>query len=390
MSIRFEGWTREGIEAIWQARSANGVIPASRPPLFDNDRILAFAVGKPSEAFGEPYRIFDRERVIARLPGPPYKFLDRIVAIECEPWIMKAGGKIVAEYDVPPDAWYFAENRQGDMPFAVLLEIALQPCGWLAAYIGSALTSDIDISFRNLGGKATQFIAVRPDIGTLSIHVHLTQASRSGGMIIQHYDYEVRSRQGVVYQGNTYFGFFSKQALAQQIGIREASLYAPTPRESGLAKSFDYPQTGLFPGVRLRMIDRIVACVADGGKHGLGYIKGVKQVNPGEWFFKAHFYQDPVCPGSLGLESFLQLLKVLMAERFGASNTRRMEAIAVGQPHEWVYRGQILPTDGVVTVEAVITGVDPSSRLIRADGYLSVDGRIIYAMRNFTAACRDD
>ncbi|MEI8040185.1 MAG: beta-ketoacyl synthase N-terminal-like domain-containing protein [Verrucomicrobiota bacterium] len=390
MSIRFEGWTREGIEAIWQARSANGVIPASRPPLFDNDRILAFAVGKPSEAFGEPYRIFDRERVIARLPGPPYKFLDRIVAIECEPWIMKAGGKIVAEYDVPPDAWYFAENRQGDMPFAVLLEIALQPCGWLAAYIGSALTSDIDISFRNLGGKATQFIAVRPDIGTLSIHVHLTQASRSGGMIIQHYDYEVRSRQGVVYQGNTYFGFFSKQALAQQIGIREASLYAPTPRESGLAKSFDYPQTGLFPGVRLRMIDRIVACVADGGKHGLGYIKGVKQVNPGEWFFKAHFYQDPVCPGSLGLESFLQLLKVLMAERFGASNTRRMEAIAVGQPHEWVYRGQILPTDGVVTVEAVITGVDPSSRLIRADGYLSVDGRIIYAMKNFTAACRDD
>ncbi|MCX6890706.1 MAG: hypothetical protein NTX51_04180 [Verrucomicrobia bacterium] len=90
------------------------------------------------------------------------------------------------------------------------------------------------------------------------------------------------------------------------------------------------------------------------------------------------------------MESFLQLLKVLMAERFGASNTRRMEAIAVGQPHEWVYRGQILPTDGVVTVEAVITGVDPSSRLIRADGYLSVDGRIIYAMKNFTAACRDD
>ena len=28
------------------------------------------------------------------------------------------------------------------MPFAVLLEVALQPCGWLAAYMGSALTSD--------------------------------------------------------------------------------------------------------------------------------------------------------------------------------------------------------------------------------------------------------
>ncbi|MCX6927210.1 MAG: hypothetical protein NT154_29005 [Verrucomicrobia bacterium] len=390
MSIRFEGWTREGVEALWQGRSTKDVMPTRQAPLFDNDRILAFAVGKPSEAFGEPYRVFDRERIIARLPGPPYKFLDRIVAIDCEPWIMKAGGKVVAEYDVPADAWYFAENRQGDMPFAVLLEIALQPCGWLAGYIGSALTSDVDLSFRNLGGKATQLLAVRPDIGTLSIHVHLTQASRSGGMIIQHYDYEVQSQHGLVYQGNTYFGFFSKQALAQQVGIRDASLYAPAPEELSQARSFDYPETGLFSGPQLRMIDRIVNYVADGGKHGLGYIRGTKQVDPGEWFFKAHFYQDPVCPGSLGLESFLQLLKVVLVERFGTSKPRRIEAIAVGQPHEWVYRGQILPTDSLVTVEEVVTEVDSVNRLIRADGYLSVDGRIIYAMKNFTAACRDD
>ncbi len=40
------------------------------------------------------------------------------------------------------------------MPFAVLLEVALQPCGWLAAYLGSALTSPVDLSFRNLGGTA--------------------------------------------------------------------------------------------------------------------------------------------------------------------------------------------------------------------------------------------
>src|SRR5437762_1540652 len=78
--------------------------PAKRPVLFDRDRILAFAVGKPSEAFGEPYRVFDQERVIARLPGPPYQFLDRIVRLDAEPWRMAAGGEAVAEYDVPPDA----------------------------------------------------------------------------------------------------------------------------------------------------------------------------------------------------------------------------------------------------------------------------------------------
>jgi acyl transferase domain-containing protein/3-hydroxymyristoyl/3-hydroxydecanoyl-(acyl carrier protein) dehydratase len=389
MSIRFDGWTREGIEEIWQTAGDLDAALVRKVPLFDNDRILAFAIGKPSDAFGEPYRVFDKERLIARLPGPPYKFLDRIVEIDCQPWKMQAGGKIVAEYDVPPGEWYFDENVQGDMPFAVLLEIALQPCGWLAGYIGSALTSDVDLSFRNLGGKATQYFAIRPDAGTLSIKVHITQASQSGGMIIQHYDYEVHSRQGMAYQGNTYFGFFSRKALAQQVGIREAQLYAPTPEEKNRARSFDFPQGGLFPGPRMRMIDRVEMFVPDGGPNRLGFIRGIKRVDPEEWFFKAHFFQDPVCPGSLGLESFLQLLKVVLAEHFEVIPGGRMEAIAVGHAHEWVYRGQILPSDNLVTVEAVITAIDLENRLVRADGYLSVDGRIIYGMKEFTAAWRE-
>ena len=51
----------------------------------------------------------------------------------------QAGGVIEAEYDVPPDAWYFAADRQDAMPFVMLLETALQPCGWMAAYLGAAL-----------------------------------------------------------------------------------------------------------------------------------------------------------------------------------------------------------------------------------------------------------
>ena len=68
-----------------------------------------------------------------------------------------------AEYDVPPTPGTSRANRQPTMPFAVLLEAALQPCGWLAAYLGSALTSPIDLSFRNLGGNATQYRESRRD-----------------------------------------------------------------------------------------------------------------------------------------------------------------------------------------------------------------------------------
>ncbi|MEK9146532.1 MAG: type I polyketide synthase, partial [Elusimicrobiota bacterium] len=220
MSVRLRGTDERRLKALWERRAAPFQLSdaARRPfrdrqaPLFDTDRILAFAVGKPSEAFGEPYKVFDSERVIARLPGPPYQFLDRITDIRgAKPFVLEAGAEAVAEYDVPPDAWYFRANRQKSMPFAVLLETALQPCGWLAAYLGSALRSASDLSFRNLGGKAVLHEEVFPDAGTLSTRVKMTRVSQSAGMIIQNYDLEVRRGPRLVYQGDTYFGFFSKE-----------------------------------------------------------------------------------------------------------------------------------------------------------------------------------
>jgi len=359
-----------------------------RPALYDYHRILAFSVGNPSDAFGEAYKVFDRERKIARLPGPPFQFLDRIVAVGGEPWVLKVGPTVEAEYDVPPDAWYFKAGRQPEMPFAVLLETGLQPCGWLAAYLGSALTSPIDLCFRNLDGNAVQHRAVTPQSGTLTTRVKITRVASSGGMIIQGYDFEISDAQGPVYTGDTVFGFFSKEALAQQVGVRDAKLYAPGADEIARGERFSYPTTAPFPETQLRMVDEIDLFVADGGPQGLGYIRGTKKVDPGEWFFKAHFYQDPVCPGSLGLESFLQLLKVAAVRRWNAGPEAVLETIALGQQHKWNYRGQIIPANTLVTIEAVITAVDDSERLLTANGFLSVDGKVIYQMHDFSLRLR--
>ena len=213
---------------------------------------------------------------------------------------MVSGGVIDAEYDVPPDAWYFAAQRAPDMPFSVLLEIALQPCGWLAAYIGSALTSPIDLSFRNLGGKATQHLPVGPDVGTLTTTVKITRVSSSGGMIIQHYDYAVRNRGRIVYTGDTYFGFFAKEALKNQVGLRECSLFQPNDSDMARAWSGPYPRLAPFPESTLRMVDTITWYIADGGPQRLGAIEGRIRVDPSAWFFKAHFHQDPRLAGFAG------------------------------------------------------------------------------------------
>lgn len=382
MSVRLAGLDRAKVEALW-LQSPRQAVAAVKPVLYDRDRITAFAIGNPSEAFGEPYRIFDQQRKIARLPGPPFQFLDRIVAIDGEPWKLVEGVKIEAEYDVPADAWYFAAGRQMEMPFCVLLEIGLQPCGWLAAYLGSALTSSTDLSFRNLDGQAVQHKAVTAATGTLTIKVEITRVASSGGMIIQGYSFQVEDASGPVYTGTTVFGFFSATALAQQVGVRGATVWQPDQDELKRGRRFPYPQNPPYADSMLRMVDQIDLFVTDGGPQQLGYIRGSKEVDPDEWFFKAHFYQDPVCPGSLGLESFLQLLKVVAADRWGAVAGTRFETIAQGQEHRWNYRGQIVPANRQIQIEAVITAVDEEQQILWADGLLLVDDKIIYQMHRF-------
>ena len=47
----------------------------------------------------------------------------------------------------------------------------------------------------------------------------MTQVSQSGGMIIQHYHMLMEDRQGVLYEGTTYFGFFTADALATRLAF---------------------------------------------------------------------------------------------------------------------------------------------------------------------------
>ncbi len=377
MSVRLTGVELGTIDRLWARAHSTEVAAFEETPVrYDRTSIEAFASGNPSDAFGEPYAVFDVGRRIARLPRDPYQFLDRVIQVSGEPFVMQAGAACEAEVAIEKGAWFFSANRQREIPFAILLEIALQPCGWLAAYCGSALTSSTDLRFRNLGGAATLHAPVedRPDV--LTTRVSLDSVSSSGGMIIQHYTFEVTGRQvGRCYSGTTYFGFFSAEALANQVGIRGIAL--PGSLEG---RSFDLPTEAPFPERQLRMVDRVDSFLPEGGPHGLGSVIGSIEVDPTFWFFDAHFYQDPVWPGSLGLEAFLQLLKVVAHERWGV---QRFSTMALGNEHRWQYRGQVVPTDSRVEIHTVVTALDDQRRVVHADGYLTVDGRVIYEMRDF-------
>jgi len=412
MSMKISGLGRKEIESFWEARKSThiklsdhpGVSVPSPQPAFTHEQLLEFSTGDPAKAFGKKYSDFSEDRFIARLPNPPLLLIDRIPHIEPEPWMLKPGGWIQAEYDVSHDAWYFTANRIPVMPFSILLEIALQPCGWLAAYMGSALRSSNDLKFRNLGGTGIILKHVLQKQGTLKTQTRLTHVSEAAEMIIEQYDFRVLQDDEVVFKGDTNFGFFTNQSLSTQAGIRgiEKDIYNQTPE--GLNKSvshvFDdipplFPEDTNrllhssndrmnMPSKALRMIDKIDLYVPDGGPHNLGYIRGIKEVDPSEWFFKAHFYQDPVCPGSLGVESFLQLLKFIAIDRWKDLISTHTFDMILDSSFKWTYRGQILKTNKKIEVEAYIKEVqDMQNPALIADGFLKVDGLYIYKMENF-------
>ena len=404
MSMQMSGITREEIEDFWDRKTKKPGRRDSakkRAAVFERSHILEIAVGSPSKAFGERYKPFDRDRFIARLPGPPFMFIDRITQVEPEPWVVKPNGWVEAEYDVSPDAWYFRAEGAPAAPLSIILEIALQPCGWLAAYMGSALKSKKDLRFRNLGGRASLFRELSSDLKTVSVKTRLTKAAEAGDMIIEHFDFEVWHRDQQIYAGNTNFGFFTLETLAVQEGIRDAvqHAYAPTRAEMQRSQTHEFSDRpplsprdpervatcGLtLPAKAIRMIDRIEAYIPDGGPKGLGYIRATKMVDPREWFFAAHFYQDPVLPGSLGIESFIQVLKYIARQRWPHLVDSHRFGLLTGKPHNWVYRGQILPKNRLITVDAVVTEVkEHPFPAITAEGYLQVDGLYIYKMENF-------
>ena len=357
---------------------------------FDYESLLACAWGRPSQAFGELYSRFDSHRRVARLPGPPYHFMTRITATEGKLGGMEVGSSAVAEYDVPDRTWYWEQNGQATMPLSVLMEVALQPCGWLASYVGCAVEIDKDLLFRNLDGTGTITGEVTPETKVIRTHTKLRDISISGTMIIVSFDVECFADDAPVFSMDTVFGFFPPEAFVDQPGLpasddERAALAAPIGVAVDLTeRPAKYCDGSLkLAGPMLLMLDRITGYDPTGGKAGLGRITAEKDVDAGEWFFKAHFFQDPVQPGSLGIEAMYQALQFYLLDRDAGAGMEqpRFELLMGKEPLVWKYRGQVVPAHSTITTELEITefAQDAEGRYARAKAWLWVDGRRIYS-----------
>jgi 3-oxoacyl-(acyl-carrier-protein) synthase/3-hydroxymyristoyl/3-hydroxydecanoyl-(acyl carrier protein) dehydratase len=350
-------------------------LPAVRKPaLFDERKVDEFATGSIAACFGPDYALYER-RATPRQPNDDLQLISRVVDVQGRRLDFAPGSTLDAEYDVPVEPWFLSDRR--DVPYAVLMELGLQPCGFLSAHLGSTLLfPEEDFQFRNLDGTGRLLRHVDLRGRTVTNRVRLLRSTAIQGVILQSFAYQLSCDGEPFFLGDATFGHFTKPALRNQVGIDAGARVAPWLEGVGAAESLEL---ALPRGqVRLDLLDRAVVVPA-GGVHGRGYVYAEARVDPADWFYANHFYQDPVMPGSLGVEAMLGALRALAGQR-GVDPARLRHRLA--EPTVWKYRGQIVPTSGRMQLELHLKHAD--ERLLIADASLWRDDLRIYTVADLS------
>jgi len=370
------------------------VSPRSEGALMNEADITTFALDSLSKCFGPEYAVYDG-RTVSRQPNTDLQLISRVLRIDGERHHFKQPSTIIAEYDVPENAWYYRQNSTNTMPYSILMEIALQPCGLLGAYLGSTLQfPDKNLYFRNLDGTGEMLdLPHGTDLRgkTITNKAVLVSSVALGGTVLQNYTFELSVDRQVFYKGKSSFGFFPEDALAQQVGLdngKEVQAWYKTqglkPNEYmqikldslyGRMKLYkapdDKPHYRLASG-QLDLLDKLL--IAKGsGEYGKGYIHATKYVKPYDWFYTCHFYQDPVMPGSLGVEAILQAMQVFALQQDLGKDFRSPRFVQLdNHTTVWKYRGQILRPVREMYLEVHIKSVERRGDILAVigDAYL--------------------
>ncbi len=379
-------------------------VPDTLP--FTPYHFFEFATGDIENCFGPDFSIY-RGLIPPRTPCGDLQLTTRVVAIEGKRGELKKPSSCIAEYEVPSNAWYYAKNSHPSMmPYSVLMEISLQPNGFISGYMGTTLGfPGQELFFRNLDGSGKLLREVDLRDKTIVNDSRLLSTVIAGSNIIQNFSFELSCDGEPFYRGNAVFGYFKADALKNQLGIDNGKITQAWHLERGIkadsqinlldknGRSFVAPQGKphyRLAGGQLNFIDK-AEIVKTGGKKGLGYLYAERTIDPSDWFFQFHFHQDPVMPGSLGVEAIIELLQTYAIDQDLGAGFNNPKFGQILSEIKWKYRGQINPLNKQMSLDVHITSIEDKDgkRIIKGDANLSKDGLRIYEVTDI-AICIEE
>jgi acyl transferase domain-containing protein/3-hydroxymyristoyl/3-hydroxydecanoyl-(acyl carrier protein) dehydratase len=363
--------------------------------------LFEFATGNISNCFGSEFDVY-KGRIPPRTPCGDLQVVTRVIDVKGKRLDLKKPASCIAEYYVPEDAWYFTKNSVKNwIPYSLIMEIALQPNGFISGYMGTTLVyPEKDLFFRNLDGSGELLRKVDLRGKTIVNKSVLLSTTMAGGMIVQSFTFDLLVDDEPFYSGKAVFGYFGGDALANQLGIDNGKITNAwfvsnkTPVEKiekldltdktlPLFKQQENKPHYRLAGGQLNFVDT-VSIVEGGGKASLAYIYGERTIDASDWFFRYHFHQDPVMPGSLGVEAIIELLQTyaLKNDLGKQFNNPRFDAPLTNVV--WKYRGQITPLNKQMSLDVHITDIIKTNDEVRlvGDANLSKDGLRIYEVKN--------
>ncbi|RBW45733.1 3-hydroxyacyl-[acyl-carrier-protein] dehydratase FabA [Psychromonas sp. B3M02] len=374
-------------------------IPDTTP--FTPWHLFEFATGDISQCFGPDFSVY-QGRTPPRTPCGDLQVVTQVTEVQGQRMDFKTPSSCVAEYVVPEDAWYFTKNSAKNwMPYSLLMEIALQPNGFISAYMGTTLKyPEKDLYFRNLDGHGEIVNSIDLRGKTIVNKSVLLSTSMAGGAIIQSFSFELSVAGQCIYRGGAVFGYFSADSLTNQLGIDNGQITAPwfvthnTPATQLTQLDLTNKALNLFAvdpakpayrlaGGQLNFVDQ-VTIVEGGGDHQLAYVYGQRTIDASDWFFRYHFHQDPVMPGSLGVEAIIELLQCYALKNDLGQQFTNPRFIAPETKVAWKYRGQITPLNKQMSLDIHIKEIIKNESEVRiiGDANLSKDGLRIYQVED--------
>jgi PfaB family protein len=362
-----------------------------KPVLFNEGQLKQFAKGSVAACLGSEFDIYENRQSV-RLPNGDFQLVSRVLEVEGNRHELQKPSQIITEYDVKSHAWFYEHNAYPTLPYCTYIEIAGQPCIFLGVYMGATLLSpDDDLHFRNLDGQGTILKEIDLRNKTITDKVRLLSTTAVKGAIIQKYEFELSCEGEPFYRGNMVFGDFSTAVLANQVGLDggkrlkpwyqeheiSASNLTSIPLKDGNWRQKLYQINPSKPHYRLseRYLDFLdeMLIIEDGGNYQQGYIYAKKSITPEDWYFPFHFYQDPVMPGALGVESIIQAMQAYALQLdLGKSFKNPRFGQAINHQISWKYRGQITPENHLMSLEVHISKIEVESDRITIIGDASL------------------
>jgi len=334
--------------------------------LLDRAHLLHLAWGKPSDAFGETYKIFDWTRPCPRLPGPPLLLLSRIEQAPEKLWTLAAGASARLSWDVGEERWLREEQRAAGVPLWALAEHGIQASSWLLSALGAALDEQDAKRFDIQELRLSVPKALQETPQSLSTGVRLASVGEDGTMLL-----ECALATGTQ----------SVAQIAVTMAVRNTSRPA-SPEASPAPEGEPHSLTlhpGLLPDGLLALVDQAHGFWPQGGDAGLGLARLGLAMNHGLWFFTCHTFGAPRWPCGFYLEMAAQA-GALLAHALGHEG---QGWVASGEAVSLRVHAEVLPGSGELMCDASVLERMDDSRL-RLSARFHQEGRLVAELQGLT------